>query len=364
MSRFPLALLGPLLAGGLLFLVCGPPAAAQTVADASALPVEIATPPAPVPPRPAPGEPAEVKLTLTLNKLSEIDTVAETYHVDAYLGVRWRDPEGVELLRRPAGDERAVYLGDAVDDLLGSVVWWPDLELINTVGGRDRTAQRLEVFDDGMVQYTERFQATLSSNMDFRQFPFDRQTFEILIESYTYRVDDLVFVEPAARLGHLQETPAPDWQLGDPRTRLTRHEYGDGWYARYTLAVEADRLPGYFVWQVFLPLFLILGTSWIVFWLTELSDKISVAFTCLLTLVAFNFYTATMLPQLPYNTFIEVVVISAYVATFVLIAYILVAERMARADRAEASERLLRVGRWLFPAAYALSLALTALRFF
>lgn len=251
-----------------------------------------------------------------------------------------------------------------MSELLGRLIWWPDLELINTVGGRDRTALRLEVFESGEILYTERFQAELSSNMDFRKFPFDEQSFSILIESYTYREEDLVFADPDAKLGHLRETPAPDWAIGMPRTKISRHEYGEGWFSRYTLEVDADRLPGYFVWQVFLPLFLILGTSWIVFWLSELSDKISVAFTCLLTLVAFNFYTATMLPQLPYNTFIEVVVIAAYVATFVLIGFILVAERLRLAGKDAAYERLDRAGRWLFPLGLALTLAVTALRFF
>ena len=336
---------------------------AQPGADEAAVSVEFAAPTAPVPPRPAPGEPVQVKLSLTLNKLSQIDSVAETYHVDAYLNASWLDQRASKLLWRPGG-ERAVYLDDAAAELLGRVIWWPDLETINTVGGRDRNNLRLEVLEDGTVLYTERFQATMSSNMDFRKFPFDEQSFDILFESYTYREGDMVFVEPGARLGHLRETPAPDWRLGMPRARVSRHEYGDSWFSRYTLSIDSDRLPGYFVWQVFLPLLLILGTSWIVFWLTELSDKISVAFTCLLTLVAFNFYTATMLPQLPYNTFIEEVVISSYVATFLLIGFILAVERLRLAGRDVASQRLDRVGRWMFPLGFALSLALTAHRFF
>ena len=113
-----------------------------------------------------------------------------------------------------------------------------------------------------------------------------------------------------------------------------------------------------------MPLVLILGTSWIVFWLTSIGDKISVAFTCLLTLVAFNFYTATLLPQLPYNTFIEVVVIAAYIATFLLIAFILVTERLRLAGKDAAYERLDRAGRWAFPVGFGLAMMLTALRFF
>jgi hypothetical protein len=344
----------------LVFLTDVESGSAQPNADA--ISVEQVAPPTPATPRLTPDQPVEVNVTLTLNKVTNIDTVAETYRVDAYLGARWRDEHAVQLLLRPS-QERTLYLDEATLELLGRLVWWPDLELINTVGGREITDRRFEVFGDGMVQYTERFQAELASNMDFRKYPFDSQTFKIQIESYTYRENEMLFADPEARLGHLREMPSPDWQMNEPTSEITRHEYGDGWYSRHTLSIVAERLPGYFVWQVFLPLFLILGTSWIVFWLNEMSDKISVAFTCMLTIVAFNFYTSTLLPQLPYNTFIEAVVISAYVATFLLIGYVLVADRLTAAGKARAAERLLRAGRWHFPLGYCISLALTALFF-
>ncbi|MDA8020042.1 MAG: hypothetical protein MPN21_21595 [Thermoanaerobaculia bacterium] len=360
MCRSHLVFVGALLGSALPATLC----LAQPDAESLAVPVEIAVPAAPAPPHPAPGEPVTVQVKLALNKVSEIDTVAETYHVDAYLSARWHDEAAAELLWRPNGPERTIFLGDGAIELLGRTIWWPDLELINTVGGRDRTATRLEVFEDGKMLYTERFQAELSSNMDFRRYPFDEQSFGILVESYTYREEDLVFDSPEASLGHLRETPSPDWQLGAPHTKVSRHEYGDGWYSRYSLTIDAVRMPGYFVWQVFLPLFLILGASWTVFWLSEMSDKIGVAFTCMLTLVAFNFYTATLLPQLPYNTFIEAVVISSYVATFLLIGYILFGECLLTKGKEAKAARLQRAGRWLFPVGYAVSLALTTLRFF
>lgn len=347
----------------LIALALAPVTAAQPDAEDSALPVEADAPTAPVPPWPAPGEPVRVTMRLTLNKISEIDTVAETYRVDAYLYAEWRDEVGARILSRP-NEERTLYLDDATGELLGRVIWWPDLELVNTVGGRDVGDTRVEVSDEGRILYTERFQAQLSSNMDFRRYPFDEQLFEIRFESFTYAREDMVFVDPQALFGHLKDTPLPDWHLAEPAARVSQYEYSDGWYSRYTFCVEGSRLPGYFVWQVFLPLFLIMGTSWIVFWLQALSDKISVAFTCLLTLVAFNFYTATLLPQLPYNTFIEVVVISAYVATFTLIAWILVADRLVINGRIRAADRMLRTGRWLFPLGYAASLLTMALSFF
>lgn len=359
MHRIQLALLATLLGGVLLSGTL----LAQPDAQEIAVPVEEAAPIAPTPPRPAAGEPVPVKLGLTLNKIAEIDTVSETYLVDAYLSAEWSDPEAVTRLVRP-GDERSLYLDQATDDLLSRSVWWPDLELINTLGGRDVNDVRLEVLRDGRLRYTERFQAKLSSNMDFRRYPFDHQRFEVRIESYTYRDSDVVFVEPGAIIGHLKDLPLPDWHLHAPRAEISRHEYDDGPFSRYTFTIEGDRLPGYFVWQVFLPLFLILGTSWIVFWLTTIGDKISVAFTCLLTLVAFNFYTATLLPQLPYNTFIEVVVIAAYIETFLLIAFILVTERLRLAGRDMAYDRIDRAGRWAFPLGFALAMVLTALRFF
>jgi hypothetical protein len=347
---------------GLLF--CTAPAMAQPGGsgppDRAGFPGEgLVSPP---PPRPAPDRPVEVGLELILNKISDIDTVEETYRIDAYLVVTWKDPAGARFLRD--GESRALLQGERVEEVLGTELWGPHLELINKVGEYRVEDTQLEIRPDGGMVKLERFQANLSSNMDFRNFPFDRQTVQVHFESFSYPETDLLFTEPVVSLGHLQEAPSPEWLLGEPHTGVGSVEYSVGDYSRASFYLDAERRPGYFVWQVFLPLLLILGTSWIVFWIREFSDRINVAFTCLLTLVAFNFYTSTLLPQLPYNTFIEVVVISAYVATFVLIGYILVAERVSTHVGEERGQRMNLRGRWWFPCGYALLLGLIVERFF
>jgi hypothetical protein len=64
---------------------------------------------------------------------------------------------------------------------------------------------------------------------------------------------------------------------------------------------------------------MIVVASWIVFWISDFGNQLGTAFTLLLTVVAFNFYASTLLPRLPYNTFIEIAIISGYVIPTALV---------------------------------------------
>ncbi len=44
--------------------------------------------------------------------------------------------------------------------------------------------------------------------------------------------------------------------------------------------------------------------------------QLEIGFTLMLTVVAFNFYSASILPKLPYQTFIETAIIVGYVFIF------------------------------------------------
>ena len=131
-----------------------------------------------------------------------------------------------------------------------------------------------------------------------------------------------------------------------------------------SIEIRATRRPGYFLWQFFLPLGLIVAASWLVFWIHDFSDQLATTFTLMLTVVAFNFYTATLLPRLPYNTFIETVIISGYVCIFLTIVAILLAHVIGLKWSDTAAKRVLASCRTLFPLGYAASIVLIITAFF
>ena len=55
-------------------------------------------------------------------------------------------------------------------------------------------------------------------------------------------------------------------------------------------------------------------SSWVIFWIKSYTDQLNIGFTLLLTVVAFNFFSNSLLPKLPYNTFLESVIILSYIS--------------------------------------------------
>ena len=203
---------------------------------------------------------------------------------------------------------------------------------------------------NGDVSVIEHFAGTFTSDMDFRKYPFDRQEFKVIIESFSYDETEMEFVSKAAAY-QKEQVENPEWDFSDPNGAAVRHKYKE-WpkaYSSYTFRIEADRKYGYFIWQFFFPLAMIVVASWIVFWISDFGNQLGTAFTLLLTVVAFNFYASTLLPRLPYNTFIEIAIISGYVTIFLTLLIIVLQHQLVQRGRDISAARLNMASRLLFP---------------
>ena len=225
----------------------------------------------------------------------------------------------------------------------------------------------------GNVEYSERFHGTFwSSAIDFRQYPFDKQKFEIVIESFANNNNVMEFAlwpgkaaqgEQRCQLNlnnpailQLHESMI-EWDLLTICESISETDLGGESYSKYTYSIEAKRRPGYFVWQFFLPLMLIITLSWIVFFLQDFSNRLNIGFTLLLTVVAFNFYTSTLLPRLPYNTFIETAVISGYVSIFCAILAVVLCHYAEGTRYQNVTASFFSHCRWMFPLGYSFAVA-------
>ena len=165
--------------------------------------------------------------------------------------------------------------------------------------------------------------------MNYRKFPFDSQNYQVVIEAFSYGSKKVVFKNPKLFLEQdHKKYLGEDWQFqnSDARIETKLYKYMDdninsekNVYSRVIFEVKAKRLPGYYQWQVLFPLLIIILASFAIFWIKEFGSQIGVGFTLMLTVVAFNFYSASILPKLPYNTFIEYVIIVGYIFILSLI---------------------------------------------
>lgn len=314
------------------------------------------------PPVPVPGEPVEVALGVYLIQVSNLDQILQTFDVEGYLEMTWTDLR-LAFDSDAFGAEVREYHNHRAWDLLGETVWWPDIEFVNAAGGGELDRHWLQIREDGQVAYTARFSATVTSGMDLRRFPFDRQSLVIPMESYFYTAEDVVFSVNLLSTGFDDSSSLPEWDVVDVATEVVLMDYdqmGDffGQYSRMNFKVVIDREWGFYMWKVFLPLVVIVASSWAVFWIRELDTNIAIAFTVILTVVAFNLAIADSLPKVPYLTFMDAVMAVSYISVFLSLLVIMWGHVWEARGRPGIEERIQRVSRVAFPGGLVATLGL------
>ena len=205
--------------------------------------------------------------------------------------------------------------------MLSEEVWWPSIEFVNASGGGSLDRHWLTIDADGHVAYTARFNALVTSSMHLRQFPFDSQSLYIPIESYFHPSSDVVFVVDEGSTGFDPSNSLAEWDVLSVATSVDENDYAQlgeffGSYSRFVFDIRIKRQWGFHLWKVFLPLLVIMACSWTVFWIQDLATNVGIAFTILLTVVAFNLAIADTLPKVPYLTFMDSVMVVSYVGVF------------------------------------------------
>ncbi|MBA7479300.1 hypothetical protein ES707_14734 [subsurface metagenome] len=119
----------------------------------------------------------------------------------------------------------------------------------------------------------------------------------------------------------------------------------------FALEFIAKRHLGYFLWQAILPLTLIVLMSWAPFWVdpSKAELQFGIASSAVLTLIAYRFALATMLPKLPYLTRMDYYTIGATILVFAAFLEVLVTSLLGHGDRLRLARRVDYACRIMFP---------------
>lgn len=273
--------------------------------------------------------PIQIGINLRIIKIFDVDPVAETYRVDAYIDYSWLDIRNDRLI--PDG-RNSITLEDLQVDDFDNAIWNPAFEIINNIDTKEISNKRLVVSRGGKITYNERFKATLSSDMNFHLFPFDSHKLTINIEAFSHDTKTLNFSEnPQVYPKTNKEWNLNSWRPKSRTCRLSANDYsylsdstGEDSFHRFSFVLEVERKPGYFIWQILLPLFIIMISAWSAFHVRDFSTQIGLISTLMLTVYAFNFFISGSIPQLSYNTFLEMIIITSFLNIFLQLATILI----------------------------------------
>jgi Neurotransmitter-gated ion-channel ligand binding domain/Neurotransmitter-gated ion-channel transmembrane region len=294
---------------------------------------------------PIESKPVKVSIGLHMSNLANIDQATESFDIGGYLMYTWRDP-------RLAYQSKSNGL-DVKDSSLDQI-WHPALEMVNAKASV-LSDTIVEILPDGTVLAQERFIRTLSSALELQKFPFDRQSFDVVIESLRYgkSMVELVVDPTKISIGKDKFVSLSEWNLGKIIGTSDKSffppEKQD--YGRVTIAIQADRAPGFYISKVIIPLLLITMASWSVFWIKpqEFSTQISVAFTNLLTIVALLLVINDKLPRVGYLTLMDGFTAICFLSILIVILELLITHRLVSIDNHDKAENIHRFAQWVMP---------------
>ena len=280
--------------------------------------------------------------------LVELDDVNQSFTADFTLILQWLDPS----LADPA---RGASL--SICPLAVAQVWRPVVEFEGVRRFEKHHEDVTGIDAAGTITHAQRLSLDIAVPLDLRDFPFDRHTLAVELIPVFSGVDEVAFVVLPELTGVEEDVSLTGWTLGTPAA-TTETRYAPRIQvnqAVFRLQIETKREAGFYVWKMLVPLTLIVFMSWAVFWVDpqEIGPQLGLAATSMLTLIAFQFAFADLLPRISYLSRADRFILSSSLLVFLALVEAVTASTLARTGRAERAHRLDRISRLAFPAVLA-----------
>lgn len=298
--------------------------------------------------RPGDGtKPVEVGFLVFVLDIDDINGAEQNFSVNVFLRMTWKD-------------ERLAVEDMPVRTLPLAKIWNPHVIIANKqFFVRKSLPDVVRVRSDGTVTYTQRYLGPLSQRLNLSNFPFDKHVFGINFISTRYSPDEVRFT-PMVSIrdssivggGMSEVLSLADWKIADYLIETRPYvPMKDVMTAGFIFEFTADRYVLYYVWQVIVPLFLIVLMSWGALWIdpTSSGTQIGLATSSILTLIAYRFMLANLIPKLPYMTRLDYFTFGSTVLVFFMLIEVITTSYLARHDRQKTARRIDIFGRVIFP---------------
>ena len=147
----------------------------------------------------------------------------------------------------------------------------------------------------------------------------------------------------------------PDWEiLNHEALKLTYQPIAGAHAAGFGLRFEAKRYITYYLWQVVLPLAVVVMMSWAPFWLgrEDVGVRIGVATSSVLTMIAHRFVLASLLPRLPYMTLMDYLTVGSTMLVLLALFMVTAIAVAEKNNKQRLAHHLDPLSRGIFPVAF------------
>lgn len=296
--------------------------------------------------------PRKAELGVYILDITDIDEPGGKFTLHVLISTAWQDPA-----RAFEGREPKIFREDAAVEEVNTH-WRPMVEINRTTAPADLHHALLRIRPDGRVEFERQITVQIATELDLRKLPFDTQRLKIEVESFQHLADAMELVLPPENLRIASRISLPQWQpgrLSGGVAPVYRQVYGET-YSRATVTLEVKRHTQFYIWQMMVPLGIVLGMAFAVFFLppNDLSDRMGLIMASLLTVVALSYSLHSGLPKISYLTVIDWFFVLAYAFLGLAMAGMVWISTLYARDEARAV-RYDRWLRWAYPGAYLLA---------
>ena len=304
---------------------------------------------------PSAGGPTTVDVGLYLLDFIKLDQPKQMLSARYALSLHWKDPRAAF---ESADHKPDIIMGDEVAERI-KYMWWPDPQITNQLGAITEINKRLLIHPDGDIVYSSVFVADTATTLEFRKFPFDRQTIRMEFESFSYPKDELDYKVWSERTGVNHNFQNDEWILHEMSStagirRLWESETDDWSYVSFYVPME--RRTAYYLWRILFPFCFFILLSNCVFWMQResLDRRVSIVAAFALTAVAFNFVVSSFFPNVSYLTILDAIILSGYLMCGVTIVSVISFELFKHHGKLKIWDYGNIAARFVFPLLYIL----------
>ena len=295
-----------------------------------------------------PDQPTQVAVAYYLNNIVAINDAEQSIVLDAYIMFRWQDAR----LADPARGKFAVPCPLSRDRM-----WTPRIQTDRLLELKNLYPDVTTIDGNGLITNMRRVFAEVSQTFDLREFPRDSHVVTLALWPVVLNESELLFTPLKSLTGQGETFSVSGWDVGAGEARILsqrREHLGGGQFSRFEYQFRIRRQLGFFIYKVFVPLALIVLMAWTVFFLpsTETRSQISIGVTSMLTLIAYQFALANMLPRISYVTRVDHFIFGSWILVFLSLAKSIFTSSMVHQEKAELVSTVDAVGRWAYAVAF------------
>lgn len=261
-------------------------------------------------------EPGTIRISIFPERISDINEAKNTFEITYYLLYEY----SVSFVSDRDCFFSFEYLPENIFD--------PQLEIMKSEHDEFLSNYQIYLLEE-TLQVERRVRSTIINSFDFRNFPFDQQSFDVHIMAL-YSNDTLSLHSYPIDTDSFSNMGIEGWLKVDTgHTRIT--EVWDGSeFDKLVFSINLERDAQSIFFRIMLPIIAIIFICWAscILPYTDFETIIQLQSATLIALIAFNIVIEDRIPNLPYMTTIDILSTFGFLSNVLLILFTLIRQRL------------------------------------